>query len=213
MHVVEERMDEGKFSRSTRIRSPRVILIGASTGGVDALLRVLSHFSEKCPPTFIVQHTGGNFTNSLIRLLDSATDARVCGAQNGMAVEKGKIYLSPSDRVHLTIETEDVPKVALCATAPVLGHRPSVDALFFSAVPIAPRVTAALLTGMGCDGAAGIEALNTAGADTFGQDETTSLIYGMPRKAKELGGIQVELPINDIGPALLKSAQTKVCST
>lgn len=190
-------------------RDQKIILLGASTGGVDALLQILRHFSPFCPPTLIVQHTGGQFAASLIRLLDRATQATVCAAQDGAVPTMGHIYLSPSTEYHLRIATGTPLRIALCNSPARMGHRPAVDALFESALPFAPNITAALLTGMGKDGARGLLALRQAGARTLGQDEKTSIIYGMPRVAKTLGAVERELPISEIGPALLRTAMNR----
>ena len=187
----------------------RLILLGASTGGVDALQNVIKIFTPSCPPTFIVQHTGGQFSRSLIRLLDSGTTAKVCCATDGSPIECGHIYLAPDDTCHLQLGRGTSPNIRLAKTDPVSGHRPSIDQLFHSAIHVAPFVTAALLTGMGRDGAAGITALRHAGAMTIGQDEATSVVYGMPRIAAESGGIMHQLPIDQVGPALLQSSQTR----
>ena len=188
-------------------RRQSIILLGASTGGVDALLQIICHFSQDCPPTLIVQHTGDQFTKSLVRLFDASSNARVMAADDGMLLETGHIYLSPGAHVHLCLAASAQLRVKLCPSAARLGHRPSVDALFDSAVPHARNVTAAILTGMGKDGANGLAALRRAGARTFGQDRATSVVYGMPRAALAIGAIERELPIAKIGWALLDAAQ------
>lgn len=186
------------------LADPRqVILIGSSTGGVDALMQILRHFHQATPPVVIVQHTGGQFAGSLIRLLDAATSATVLAATHNAAVQHGHIYLAPSDTHHIRLTASVPPRIKLDASPRLSGHRPSADALFSSATAFAPHVTAAILTGMGRDGAEGITALRKSGARTIGQDEMTSVVYGMPRVAKSLGGIETELPIQQIGPALL----------
>ncbi len=182
------------------------ILVGSSTGGVDALIQILRHFGPDCPPTLIVQHTGSQFAQSLIRLLDSATRAKVVAAQDGALLERGVVYLSPSTEQHLCLADNLPQRIALSQAPPRTSHRPSVDALFESAVPHAANATAAILTGMGKDGAHGLLALRKAGAQTVGQDEGTSIVYGMPRVAQALGGVARALPITEIGPALLRAA-------
>ncbi|MFQ1700157.1 chemotaxis protein CheB [Loktanella agnita] len=189
----------------------RLILIGSSTGGVDALLQVIRHFPGNCPPTLIVQHTGGGFAQSLIRLLHSGTAANVQQAIEGTMVEPGNIYLAPDDQAHLSLARNGPYRIAMQAKPPVTGHRPSVDALFLSALPHATHVTAALLTGMGRDGAKGITALRGAGARTFGQDEASCVVYGMPRVAMEMGGIEQQVPINKMGQSLLRASTARTC--
>lgn len=190
----------------------RIILIGSSTGGVDALMQIISEFPADCPPTIIVQHTGGHYARSLIRLLDGATAARVLPARDGLPLSRGEIYLPPCDTAHLQLRAGSSREISLKPGPPISGHRPSVDALFRSAVGHAEHVTAALLTGMGRDGAAGITELRNAGARTVGQDAATSVVYGMPRVAKDMGGIETELPLPKIGAAILMMSQVKVAS-
>lgn len=187
----------------------KVLLIGSSTGGVDALCQVIGHFSAHCPPTLIVQHTGGRYAKSLIRLLDGATAAKVTAAEDGQPLRAGQIYLAPDDDAHLTLAATAQLRVKLTNDTLISGHRPSIDALFHSAVSYASHVTAALLTGMGRDGAEGLLALRLGGAQTLGQDEATSVVYGMPRTAMEMGAVAQQLPIQDIGPAMLRTCHAR----
>jgi len=194
---------------ATEYDPQKLILIGASTGGIDALITIAQHFDENCPPVLIVQHTGGSFAKSLIRLLNSACRAAVTPAEEGIAAQSGHIYLAPDDQFHLTLAPRRRPFIHLQSGGLISGHRPSIDALFTSALPMAPHVTAALLTGMGKDGAAGLTELRKAGAQTIGQDQRTSVVYGMPRVAMEMGGVCQQLPLGAIGPALLNACLTK----
>lgn len=197
--------------RTDRAFDPeKIILIGASTGGIDALLKTIQGFGESCPPTLIVQHTGGSFATSLIRLLNSATHASVAAARDGCRLKPGHIYLPPGDAAHLCLRFGQTTQISLREGPQTSGHRPSVDVLFASAVPHAHRVAAALLTGMGRDGAQGLTDLRHAGAHTIAQDERSSVVYGMPRVAKEMGGVAQELSIEKIGPALLSACAAKV---
>jgi two-component system chemotaxis response regulator CheB len=184
----------------------RLILIGSSTGGVDALLRVLGGFPPDCPPTLIVQHTGSSFAAGLTRLLDRNLAPTVREARDGDIPTRGTVLLAPGQEAHLTLDLNAGLKCRLRPGDRISGHLPSVDALFNSAVPVARRVCAAILTGMGKDGAEGLLALRKAGAETIGQDKSTSLVYGMPRHAAELGAVTRTLPLSAIGPALLGSA-------
>jgi two-component system chemotaxis response regulator CheB len=188
-----------------RAKTNRFIVIGASTGGVDALLTVLSSFPADCPPTFIVQHTGGGFGDSLTRLLDRQCAARVRPAAEGATASHGDILLAAGSRAHMRLAGGSPLRIVLEPGQPISGHMPSVDALFHSAVPGARRAVAALLTGMGRDGAEGLRALRDAGAVTMAQDEATSIVYGMPRAAMELGAAQSSLPLQQIGPAILRA--------
>lgn len=186
-----------------------LILIGASTGGVDALIKVLSSFPTNCPPTLIVQHTGAGFGESLARLLDRQCQARVTLAFEKHRLQRGSILLGAGTRAHLTLDNASHPSAVCLHGKQMSGHMPSVDMLFKSAVRFAPRVTAAILTGMGRDGADGLLDLRNAGATTIAQDEASSVIYGMPRAAIETGAAKLILPLHEIGPALLKGPQNR----
>ena len=182
----------------------KIALVGSSTGGIDALLTILRGFPQDCPPTVIVQHTGAPFGASLAELLDTRCAAKVRLASGRQALEQGSVYLGAGINGHLTIQGDCRLFVSEDGCEPVSGHRPSIDVLFESAAPIAPRVVAALLTGMGKDGAVGLKKLRENGAHTIAQDEATSVVFGMPRAAVELGAACEVLPLHKIGPALLE---------
>ena len=184
----------------------KMVVIGSSTGGVDALLTVLSSFPEDCPPTAIVQHTGHGFSDSLIRLLERRCRPQVVAAQDGLTLKQGMICVAAGSPGHLTVTPGAAIRCHLRAGAPISGHVPSVTALFRSAVALAPQVVGVILTGMGQDGAAGLLDLRRAGCVTIGQDEATSVVYGMPRAAWEIGAVQTRLPITRIGPELLRAS-------
>jgi two-component system chemotaxis response regulator CheB len=187
----------------------RLILIGASTGGVDALLSVLSGFPPDCPATLIVQHTGAGFGASLVGLLNRQCRPTVIAATDGARVARGQIIVAAGMRAHMRLPPgrDGAPMtIRLSAEGPVGGHIPSVDVLFHSALPRARRVVAALLTGMGRDGADGLLALRQAGAATLAQDAATCVVYGMPRAAAEMGAAAHILPLNKIGPTLLSAS-------
>ncbi len=187
----------------------KIILIGASTGGIDALIRVLMHWTKSAPPTLIVQHTGSGHIPSLVRLLGHATPPTVQVAVNGSTLQRGHVYLASGEGKHLGIAGRNNPKIKSIAAPPVSGHIPSVDILFGSGVPFGDRIVAALLTGMGKDGAHELKSLRHAGAHTIGQDKATSVVYGMPGYAMKIGAVCEELPLDSIGPALLAAARSK----
>lgn len=186
--------------------SDRVVVIGASTGGIDALLTVLAHFPADCPPTAIVQHTGKGFSNSLVRLLDQRCTAKVVVAQDGLILESGMVCVAGGVAGHLELHANAKLRCSLRDGPEISGQIPAVDALFRSAVPFASRTIAVLLTGMGSDGAAGLLELRRAGSFTIGQDEATSVVYGMPRVAFEIGAVRQQLPLNQIGAAIMQLA-------
>lgn len=189
---------------SGAMRAERIVLIGASTGGVDALLTLLSNFPIDCPPTAIVQHTGRGYSDSLIGLLDRRCAPRVVAAEDGIRLQTGTVCVAGGSDGHLRLLTAASLRCQISPGLPVSGHVPSVDELFRSALPIADRVTAVLLTGMGRDGAEGLLALRRNGATTIGQDEASAVVYGMPKAAQELGAVQTQLSLNRIGPEILR---------
>lgn len=182
-----------------------LILLGASTGGITALEAVLAGFRADCPPTMIVQHIRPGFAEGLIRRLDQLLAPQVVAAQDNMPLRRGVVYLAAAPDRHLGVTLRGGPRARLSGTPPVSGHRPSVDVLFSDGAAIADRldIRAALLTGMGADGAQGLCALRRAGAHTIAQDRATSVVWGMPRVAVELGGAVDVLPLTRIGQTLL----------
>lgn len=183
-----------------------VVAIGASTGGVDALLNLLSDFPEDCPPTAIVQHTGRGFTDSLVRMLDRRCRPSVVPAEDGLVLRRGMVCLAAGLPGHLVMSQGALASCQIRPGELISGHMPSCNALFRSLVPMAPRVIGVLLTGMGQDGAAGLLELRRAGAVTIGQDQATSVVYGMPKVAWEMGAVQTQLPIDKIAAEILKTA-------
>ncbi|MWD26485.1 chemotaxis protein CheB [Aquicoccus sp. SCR17] len=184
----------------------RFVVIGASTGGVEALISVLGQYPADCPPTLVVQHIRPDFLAGLVRRLDRVCPAQVAEARDGASMSPGLVQLAPGSERHLVIEGQSRPRCRLVHGSPVSGHRPSVDMLFRSAVPFGARTIGVLLTGMGRDGAEGLAELRKAGAWTIAQDRETSIVYGMPRAAAELGGVSEQLPLPRIGDALLSAA-------
>ena len=183
----------------------KTVVIGASTGGVEALIRVLSDYPETGPPTLIVQHISGKFLPGLAQRLDRhcASTVRPAGLSDVLA--PGLVLLAPGNERHLSIIAPG-RRCRLSPGAPVSGHRPSVDVLFHSAAGLGPAAVGVLLTGMGRDGAGGLAAMRRAGSWTIGQDEASSTVYGMPRAAFEMGAVAQQLPISRIGSALLSAA-------
>lgn len=195
--------------RSHSFVTDQRILLGSSTGGVEALLAVLTQFPVDCPPTMVVQHTGASFSAGLAKLLDSRIAPNVTEARDGQSPESGQVLLAPGSERHLVLSGRNGRYCRLKDDDPVSGHRPSVDELFNSAIPFANTTVAAILTGMGRDGAGGLTKLRQAGAMTFGQDERTSVVYGMPKVAFEMGGVEHQLPIDELGTAILQACCDK----
>ncbi|MBZ4022423.1 chemotaxis response regulator protein-glutamate methylesterase [Rhodobacter sp. TJ_12] len=180
------------------------VLIGSSTGGVDALETYLSSYPRNCPPTLITQHMPEGFLASFARRLDSKMQPTVSLAQEGAPLAPGHVYLAPGGDYHLAVSGREAPKCHLIASEKRNGHRPSVEVLFDSAVPIARRCVGVMLTGMGKDGAEAMVRLRQAGARCFAQDEASSVVFGMPRAALELGAAEKALPIGQMAGQVLK---------
>ncbi|PDT85854.1 protein-glutamate O-methylesterase CheB [Sinorhizobium sp. BJ1] len=188
----------------------KIIAIGASTGGVEALIAVLQKFPANCPPTVITQHMPHTFTKSFSERLNRLCAPSVQEATDGARLEVGKVYLAPGGDRHLQVANASAPCCRLIDREPVNGHRPSVDVLFDSVAELAGRnAIGVILTGMGRDGAAGLLKMRHAGARTFGQNEKTCVVYGMPRVAHELGAVETQLPLGSIGEEILKTAAAR----
>ncbi|MBX9615137.1 MAG: chemotaxis response regulator protein-glutamate methylesterase [Caulobacteraceae bacterium] len=186
--------------------SGSVVAIGASTGGVEALIKVITSFPANCPPTVITQHMPLTFTTSLAARLDRLSAPTVRIAEEGAELTVGHVWLAPGDR-HLRLIGGRTPRCTLGDDGPVSGHKPSVDALFSSvATACGPRAVGVILTGMGKDGAAGLLAMRQAGAATLGQDQDTCVVYGMPRAAFEVGAVERQLALPRIAAATLAAA-------
>ncbi|MDQ1197552.1 protein-glutamate O-methylesterase CheB [Agrobacterium sp. SORGH_AS 787] len=183
----------------------KIVAIGSSTGGVEALIAVLQKFPVNCPPTVITQHMPPTFTKSFAERLNRLCAPVVEEATDGARLQTGKVYLAPGGDRHLQVVNHAAPCCRLIEREPVNGHRPSVDVLFDSVAELAGRnAVGAILTGMGRDGAAGLLKMRHAGARTVGQNEKTCVVYGMPRVAYELGAVEHQLPLNAIGEEILK---------
>jgi two-component system chemotaxis response regulator CheB len=182
----------------------KIIFVGASTGGVEALLKLLLGFPADCPPILITQHMPERFTASFAARLNTVCAMEVVEATHDQPVQQGHVYIAPGSH-HLEIARKANRFVCqLHQQAAVSGHRPSVDVLFGSAARVVGRkAVGAILTGMGKDGAQGLYEMRQAGAATFGQDEKTSLIYGMPRAAFEKGGVGRQVPLDKMAAAIL----------
>lgn len=180
-----------------------VLLIGASTGGPPAIEQVLTDLGPDCPvPVLVVQHMPQGFTRAFADRLNSHLPLEVREAEDGMPLAPGRVYIAPGGR-HLRIHREGERAACSLSLKPDgVAHRPAVDELFVSAVPNAARAVAALLTGMGRDGAEGMRQLAAGGAYTVAQDEATSIVYGMPGAAVTLQAVREVLPLDRIGPRL-----------
>ncbi|MEM9010851.1 MAG: chemotaxis-specific protein-glutamate methyltransferase CheB [Pseudomonadota bacterium] len=201
-----ERVDPARMEAAPAVTSSRIVAIGASTGGVEALGTLLAAFPKHCPPTVVALHLPAPFTASLAARLDRHAAPRVREAAEGMVLAPGEVLLAPGGLRHLTIAVGEEPRCVLRPGAPVSGHRPSVDMLFRSLAPRGADVVGLLMTGMGSDGAAGLQAIRAAGGRTLAQDAASSVVYGMARAAMARGAVERERPLADLAPTLLRLA-------
>ena len=177
----------------------KIVFVGASTGGTEAVKTFLLGIPADCVPILIVQHMPESFTGSFAARLNSLCKPRVIEAHGGEVLESGVVYIAPGHS-HLKIRrTPSGYLTELLKTAPVNRHRPSVDVLFDSAAEIVGKnAVGVILTGMGKDGANGLLRMRQAGARTFGQDEATCVVYGMPREAALIGAVEDVAPLAEL---------------
>lgn len=198
--VVEEKvaMDE---------TTDRVMAIGSSTGGVEALSRIMPAFPADTPGIVIVQHMPGGFTHSFADRLNGLCKMRVKEAEQGDRIVPGCVYIAPGGLRHMTvIRSGGQYRIDLKEGPEVCYSRPSVDVLFNSiAKEVGRNAVAAVLTGMGKDGAEGLLNIRRSGGRTFAQDQATSVVYGMPQVALQLGGAEAAVPLDKIPLALTRA--------
>jgi two-component system chemotaxis response regulator CheB len=188
---------------------PKVVGIGSSTGGPQALAEILPRLPGNLPvPVLLVQHMPPIFTASLAEAMAAKCALKVVHAEHGMTLRPGTVYLAPGGR-HMRVAGDGVgPKhLELTSDPPEHFCRPSVDYLFRSlAANYRANAVGVILTGMGQDGAQGLLAMRQAGAITVGQDQATSTVYGMPREAQQLGAVENQLPLDRIAECIARLA-------
>jgi two-component system, chemotaxis family, protein-glutamate methylesterase/glutaminase len=178
-----------------------VVAIGSSTGGVEALQSVIGALPSNCAPVVVTQHMPPNFTRFLAERMNKTVAPTVIEAGHGMRLLAGHVYIAPGGEHHMEVVNGTC---RLTLGALVNGHKPSVDVLFSSVARFAgERALGVILTGMGNDGAKGMLELREKGAHTVGQDEATSIVYGMPKAAFALGAVLKQLPLDKIGTEIV----------
>ncbi|MDD3481905.1 chemotaxis response regulator protein-glutamate methylesterase [Azovibrio restrictus] len=182
----------------------RVIFLGASTGGTEAIKEFLMGMPADCPPILIVQHMPENFTASFAARLNSLCRPTVLEARGGEKVAPGTVYIAPGHS-HMLVKKGPAGLVTeLSSAAPVNRHRPSVDVLFdAAAAQMGGQAVGVLLTGMGKDGAQGLLRMRQAGARTFAQDEASCVVYGMPREAFLVGAVDEVVSLEQMAGRVL----------
>ena len=184
----------------------KVLAIGASTGGTQAIERVLRALPADAPGTVIVQHMPEHFTAAFAKRLDALCAMNVREARDQDAVVPGVALIAPGDR-HMLLQASGARYLVRVKDGPPVHHqRPAVDVLFQSVARSAgPNAVGVVLTGMGADGAKGLLAMREAGARTFAQDEASCVVFGMPREAIRLGGAEEVVPLDAVAPTVLEA--------
>ena len=181
----------------------RIVAVGASTGGVEALQRLLCGQPADAPAILVTQHMPPGFTQSFAQRLDTMCRMSVCEAQHGQRLLRGHVYIA-NGKHHLELARSGAHFICRLSDGPrVSGHMPSVDVLFESVASHAgAHALGIILTGMGRDGAAGLLAMRRAGARTLGENEASCLIYGMSKAAQELGAVEAEMDLDHLAEAI-----------
>ncbi len=208
-HLFERYSETNRLPTNHRIEtlhslSDKIIAIGASTGGPQALRTVLGALPANAPATLVVQHMPAGFTEQLARRLNDETALNVKEARSGDPVVRGQVLIAPGDYHLQLVRHEGVYRVICRKGARMNGHRPSVDVLFRSVAKYAgANAIGVMLTGMGDDGADAMAVLRKTGAFTLAQDAHTSVVFGMPKEAYLRGGASRLLPLNEIPLAIV----------
>lgn len=197
-----------KSKRTLTRTTDRVIVIGASTGGTEALKEIVTNLPLDCPGVAIVQHMPENFTASFARRLNDLAGVSVKEAKDGDSMLRGQVLIAPGNR-HLLLKLSGARYYVEVRDGPLVSrHRPSVDVLFRSTARYAGKnAIGVILTGMGDDGARGLLEMREAGAHTIAQDERTSVVFGMPNEAIKLGAAETVLPLQQINNRVMKICQ------
>lgn len=182
----------------------KIVAIGASTGGTEALRDVIQRLPSMCPPVVVVQHMPQNFTKAFAERLNSLCEVEVKEAEEGDSLTMGKVLIAPGNK-HMEIRRSGINYYVTLLDGPMVFHqRPAVEILFNSVAKFAGQnAVGAILTGMGKDGAQGLLNMRNAGARTIAQDEATSIVFGMPKEAIQLGAAEVVKPLQQITQTIL----------
>ena len=189
---------------SSRVLNEKLIAIGASTGGTEAIKDVIIRLPAEVPGIVMVQHMPETFTPSFAKRLDSLGAIRVIEARGGERIQPGYAYLAPGHS-HMTVKKSGAGWVTeLAQSEPVNRHRPAVDVLFNSvAREVGKNAIGVILTGMGKDGAQGLLTMRQAGAWNIGQDQESCVVYGMPREAALVGAVDEVVSLNNVAARVL----------
>lgn len=199
--------------QANRDFSPYIVAVGASTGGTEAITKLLTKLPQNCPGIVIAQHMPYRFTQSFAARLQSLCVIEVQEAKHDEVIKAGHAYIAPGDK-HLVIQKRSgCYYTMLSDDDPVNLHKPSVDVLFESMAENVKHLgMGIILTGMGKDGAKGLLKMKSAGAKTYSQDQDSCVVYGMPREAKKIGAVIKEMPIYQMAEAILELGVKPVAS-
>lgn len=194
---------------SNPVLNQTIIALGASTGGTEATLEVLKRLPADIPGMVITQHMPTGFTKMYAERLDKMCDMEVREAKNGDEIRRGLALLAPADLQMRVVRLGTKYTVSCAPGEKVSGHRPSVDALFHSMADVVQcRMVGIIMTGMGRDGAAGLLKMRQKGAYTIGQDEESSVVYGMPAVAYKMGAVKIQASCSNISDVLIRHLKT-----
>ncbi len=192
-------------SKAMLLTTEKVVVVGASTGGTEALRVFLEMLPEDAPGIVIVQHMPENFTAAFAKRLDSICRVTVKEAQDNDTIVRGRALIAPGNH-HVLLKRSGARYYVEIKDGPLVSrHRPSVDVLFRSAARYAGKnAVGVIMTGMGDDGAHGMKEMHDAGAITIAQDEASCVVYGMPHEAVKLGGVNKIMPLQNIAHEVLR---------
>ena len=188
--------------------SGKLVAIGTSTGGPQALQSVITRLPGELPcGVVVVQHMPPGFTKSLANRLDSLSKVSVKEAENGDIIEPGHVYIAPGN-YHMRVASEGSKrKIVLSQDPPVGNHRPAVNVLYDSVAPVGKNLVAVIMTGMGCDGTEGMKKIKAQGGYSIAQDESTSVVYGMQKSVVDAGLADEVRPVTDIARAIVAAVE------
>ncbi len=186
----------------------KIVAIGSSTGGTEAIKKILTSLPSNSPSIIIVQHMPESFTKQFANRLNQICKVEVKEAQNKDYLGVGQVFIAPGNK-HIVLRRSGTSYyLELGGGEKVSGHKPSADVLFNSVAKVAGKnAIGVILTGMGSDGAKGLLKLKQSGAITLGQDEKSCVVYGMPKVAYELGAVSKEVSINNMSQEILRSLE------
>jgi two-component system chemotaxis response regulator CheB len=205
--IIKEKVLNSHVKQETFVKtSEKIIAIGSSTGGTEALNSILKNLPKTVPGIVIVQHIPPEFSKMLANRFDQQTHFEVKEAVTGDIVEPGKVFIAPGDQHMKIIKDGDVYKLRCFYGEKVNGHCPSVDVLFESvAKEVGNKAIGVILTGMGYDGAKGLLQMRRKGARTIGQNEASSVVYGMPKAAFNIGAVERQGALENIPGLIIQS--------